>query len=248
MVAPTARRGAGRPAAVSFGFFALDLDLALDFAVNFDFGDFDLAAAFGFALVTVRADAFGALAAFAVVRADVAAWLRFAAPDVLRVAPALRDARSATFAVRRTAAASRSAIRFAAAPPGTPARFAARSVFRPVRLSIALVCAAARFALVRAVEPTRAAADVAALAVDDSVPAARPIIDPTASAPRSTIEMVVSAACESGSPGRVVLLSAIRKPPNGRVLQVVYQTPYRPGGDGILSLLNRGSIASRIAM
>lgn len=236
-VAPTARRGAGRPAAISFGFLerAFDLEAAFDFAVAFELA-FDfvvvlalvrLADAVAFALTFGRAVAVifaDTLTPLAGVRVDLAAWLRFDAPELLRVAPAFRVARSAIDAVRRTAAASRSAIRLAVAPPGTPARFAARSVLRPLRLNRVLVCAAARLALVRAAEPTRAAADVAAPAVDESVPAARPSTDPTTSAPRSTIDIVVSAACVSGSSGRVVLLSAIRKPPNGRVLQVVYQT------------------------
>lgn len=156
LVAPTARRGAGRPAACRaffFGFFAV----------------FFFATFFVSFLTVLRSGDF--------------AWLRVRAPDVLRVAPALERV--------------------------------ARAALRPLRLSIVLVCAAARLAAVRAEDPARAAASPAALAVDDSVLAARPSIDPTASAPRSTIVIVVSAACESGSPGRVVLLSAIRKTSSG---------------------------------
>jgi hypothetical protein len=176
-VAPTARRGAGRPGACRFAFF--DAFFAF-FDTRLD--DFFTALA---ALVAFRLDAaFGRAAFFGFLRpivAGAAVLLRLRAPAVLRVAPALATLR------------------------------AARSVARPLRLSIALVSAAALFAPVRAAEPTRAAADVAALAVDVSVPAARPSIDPTTSAPRSTTVIVVSAACESGSPGCGVLLSAIRR-------------------------------------
>ena len=213
-VAPTARRGAGRPGAISFFFLFL----------------------FAFAGLAFLLPAF--LATFFVPRAGIiersdeaALWLRFRAPEVLRVEPALlrRVARSTADAVRRTAVASASAIRFAALPPGTPARFAASRVLRPLRLNIVLACAAARFAPVRAALPTRAAASPAALAVDDSVPAARPSTDPTTSAPRSTSVIEASAACASGSPGRVVLLSsAIQNPPNGSLLQTTYQKEKGP--------------------
>lgn len=245
LVAPTARRGAGRPAARSTGFFAFafDFDVACfdeDFEAFDVFAAFDLPAGFDFITGFDRVELF-----------DTPAFAFLRAPDVLRVAPALaaRDARSIVEAVRRTPAASRSAMRFAVAPPGMPARFAARSVFRPLRLSIVLVCAAARLAPVRAADPARAAALPAAPAVVESVLAARPSIDPTASAPRSTSVIVVSAACESGSPGRVVLLSAIRRTskqqrPSRRVPAACL---YRPWICGILSFGSRGSISSRMA-
>jgi hypothetical protein len=180
-VAPTARRGAGRPGAWRLAFFETFFEAFFAF---FDTRAEDFFTAFA-ALVTFRLDAaFGRAAFFGFLRpivAGAAVLVRLRAPDVLRVAPALAT------------------------------RFAARSVARLPRLSIALVRAAALFAPVRAADPTRVAADVAVLAVDVSVPAARPSIVPTTSAPRSTTVIVVSAACENGSPGRVVLLSAIRR-------------------------------------
>lgn len=193
-VAPTARRGAGRPAAWRFALFETFFETLFEtfFEAVFAFFDpraEDFLAALA-ALVTFRLDAAFGRAAFFGFRRPIAAGaavlLCVRAPAVLRVAPALAT------------------------------RSAARSVARLLRLSIALVCAAALSAPVRAAEPTRAAADVAALAVDESVPAARPSIDPTASAPRSTTVIVVSAACENGSPGRVVLLSAIRRTSKGQ--------------------------------